>query len=129
MKFLGCVDDVTEGMLAGRWDGEEWVLEANRSFIPHGCVSEEAGRPAAGNPEESNQEESKGGELWPTPRPAGGEPWPTPRPASSQDQAALPRYAQDAILDDATDGNSVQEEYPGVCSARVCHQPRDYLPR
>ena len=55
MKLLGCTDDVTEGILAGRWGGEEWVLEVNSSFIPHGFVSEEAGRHA-----DKIQEESKG---------------------------------------------------------------------
>ena len=126
MKFLGCLDDVTEGILAGRWDGGEWVRGVSNSFIPHGCVSKDAGCPAAVNQEEQeggepwptprpagSQEEQEGGESWPTPRPAGGEPWPTSRPAISQEQAALPRYAQDAMLDYATDGNSVQEESPG----------------
>ena len=60
MKFLGCIDDVTEGILAGRWDGEEWVLEVKSSFIPHGFVSEEAGRHADKHQEEWNQEESNG---------------------------------------------------------------------
>ena len=34
MKFLGCVDDVTEGILAGDWDNGHWVLEVNSSFAP-----------------------------------------------------------------------------------------------
>ena len=51
MQFLGCIDDVTEGILAGHWDGEEWVFEVNSTFIPHSDVEKHEDQ------DEQNQEE------------------------------------------------------------------------
>ena len=86
MMFLGCVDDVTEGILASRGGGEEWVLEVNSSVVPHGFVADAAGRPAASNQEEWSQEESRG----------------------------IPKFAEDAIVDYANDVARDQEESGGV---------------
>ena len=58
MNFLGCLDDVTEGILAGYWDGDEWVLEVNSSYVAHGTVPGDKGQPAAAAPASA----SRGGE-------------------------------------------------------------------
>ena len=104
MKFLGCVDDVTEGILAGYWDNDDWVLEVNSSFVPHGNVSEDAGHDAAQNQEESTAASaSRGGE-----RPANQEEF--KGSAGSSGSTALPTYAQDAIFDFAAEQTPAQEE-------------------
>ena len=54
MVFPGCLGHATEGVPAGRFDGEDWTLEVNNSFIPHGYVSDDAG------PEGKDQAESGG---------------------------------------------------------------------
>ena len=55
MVFLGCLDSVTEGILAGRYDGDEWILEVNSSFVLHSNASKDVGSAA------SDQEESPHG--------------------------------------------------------------------
>ena len=86
MKFLGCVDDVTEGILAGFWDHDDWVLEVNSSFVSHGNVSNDSGQDAQNQEESGNQEESMNKDM-------------------------IPKYAQDAIFDYAAEQSRDQEEW------------------
>ena len=37
-KFLGCVDNVTSGVLVGNFDGHDWDLEIVSSYVLHGTV-------------------------------------------------------------------------------------------
>ena len=38
VKFLGCVGNVTSGILVGNYDGYDWDLEVVSSYVLHGTV-------------------------------------------------------------------------------------------